>query len=878
MSASFAAKARAAIAPVINKIPRGLRDFVLIVTVLTVALLATYQYVVFSGDPNRAGRYDIYRAQGPLSYFMDYMIQREGQYPYWNPLTFMGMPYAANPVSVGLYPPNLVRSLLTTSPTPVNTQIGWAALMGFHILLAGVGITYLAKDHKLSLLASLLAAIIFMFSAIWVRRVCEYHFITMVAWVPWLLLIARHTLRSPSVLTKVISGTACSLIVGNALLSGAINIAPYFGLSVGMYALLYRITLIERPLQFSARGIVRVLSGDALFIGLMFGLGGMLASPLLLAGSELSSFGSRGGSGEYTFLPPVYKGTLHELFQNFIRYPGLKYESEAIRGAGIGAIVLAIAGLGFTRWKELLPALGVLLVLFDCAMGVPWPMATLVYKITPMEMVSSNRALDFGLILFGLVAAMGFDTVTRALTRRSALPWLLALAAGGFCLYSLWPLMEPKGFLEVTPLKGVGIPALTLAAVALAGWLPGKPLWRVAIVALIFAETLVWSRPYVHWLIYRENFPKWAGTFDGDATLWADNVRGTDPLSNRHLYALRGVMNGYEPAHIGRVRDVAGSEARLKGYRRLINPDEPTEANVRGNLLLKRAFWLSSQYVVGPLPKRSVPFISTTTTFLDAAQEISIPRVEVAEVQNKMHSGDVERRTLTHEDGSPFHVNAKGGAKKQSFELPPIEFTGRHNTVSVQYVAPGNATLRIRFTDPASGNWVHGMTQRLRKTAKEGATVEIALPDYAITETSLTLETTASASAVRFNQFDILADKRDENALITIKKRLANSVAVTLTNLPGPRLLTFMDAMYPGWKATVDGKETPIYLANEAFKAIAVPPGTHEVVFSYHPARLFLGFRIAGATLIIIVGTLGYGVWRDTKSRKGKPLLNQRDQ
>jgi hypothetical protein len=170
------------------------------------------------------------------------------------------------------------------------------------------------------------------------------------------------------------------------------------------------------------------------------------------------------------------------------------------------------------------------------------------------------------------------------------------------------------------------------------------------------------------------------------------------------------------------------------------------------------------------------------------------------------------------------------------------------------------------------------MTQRLRKTAKEGATVEIALPDYAITETSLTLETTASASAVRFNQFDILADKRDENALITIKKRLANSVAVTLTNLPGPRLLTFMDAMYPGWKATVDGKETPIYLANEAFKAIAVPPGTHEVVFSYHPARLFLGFRIAGATLIIIVGTLGYGVWRDTKSRKGKPLLNQRDQ
>lgn len=867
MAVSFAGKTRAMIGPVMRRVPRGLREFVLIVTVLTLALLATYSYVVFSGDPNRAGRYDIYRAQGPLSYFMDYMIHREGEYPYWNPLTFMGMPYAANPVSVGLYPPNVLRSLLTTNPTPVNTQIGWAALMGFHILLAGVGITYLAKDHKLSLLASLLAAIIFMFSAIWVRRVCEYHFITMVAWVPWLFLIARHTLRSPSISTKVLSGAACSLIVGNALLSGAINIAPYFGLSVGVYALLYRITLIERPLRFSLRGIFRALAGDALFIGLMFGLGGMLASPLLLAGAELSSFGSRGGNGEYTFLPPVFQGTFHELYQNFIRYPGLKYESEAIRGAGVGAIVLAIAGLGFVRRREIIPVLGVLLVLFDCAMGVPWPMATLVYKITPMEMVSSNRALDFGLILFGLLAAMGLDTVTRTLTRRSALTWLLGLVAGVCCLYSLSPLLGPGEFLEVTAATGVGIPAALIGIVALAAWLPGKPLWRVAIVALIFAETLVWSRPYVHWLIYRENFPKWAGAFDGSATLWADNVRGTDPLANRHLYALRGVMNGYEPAHIGRVRDVVGSNARLKGYRRLINPDEPTEANLRGNLLLKRAFWLSSQYAVGPLPKRTAPFPSTTTTYLDATQDIPVPRIELDDVPRQMHSGDVERRTLTHEDGSPFHFNGRRGAKKQAFELPLIEFNGRHNTLAIQYEAPGNATLRVRFTDPETGNWVHGMTQQLRKTPKEGATVEIALPDYPATKTSLTLEATGAASAARFNQFDVLADKRDENALITIKKRLANSVAVTLTDLPGPRLLTFMDAMYPGWKATVDGKETPIFLANEAFKAIAVPAGTHEVVFSYHPARLFLGFRIAGATLLIIAGTLGWGLWRARSSR-----------
>lgn len=872
---NFALRLRQRYGTVTRPIPYCLREFCLIVTVLSLALVITYQYVLFSGDPNRAGRYDIYRAQGPLSYFMDYMIHREGEYPYWNPLTFMGMPYAANPVSVGLYPPNLVRSLLTTNPTPVNTQIGWAALMGFHILLAGVGITYLAKDHKLSLLASLLAAIIFMFSAIWVRRVCEYHFITMVAWVPWLFLITRHTLRSPSALTKALSGTACSLIVGNALLSGAINIAPYFGLSVGMYALLYRITLIESPLRVDLRSTARVLSGDALFIGLMFGLGGMLASPLLLAGSELSHFGARGGSGEYTFLPPVYNGTLEGLFQNFIRYPGLKYESEAIRGVGIGALTLAIAGLGYRRWKEMIPALGVILILFDCAMGVPWPMATLVYKITPMEMVSSNRALDFGIILFALLGAMGFETLTGALSRRSDIVRVGALVAGIFCLYRLSPLLGPDTFLGVTPLWGIGVPALALVAMALAGRFGVKALWRVAIVALIFGETLVWSRPYVHWLIYRENFPKWAGVFDGSATLWDDNQRGTDPLANRHLYALRGVMNGYEPAHIGRVREVVASQAKLRSYRRLITPDEPTESNVRGNLLLKRSFWLSRQYAVGPLPPRNVPFASTTTTFLDAAQEVQVPQVDMSAIQNQMHSPDVERKTLTQPDGRPFHHEAKRSAKTQRFDLPPIQFGGKHNTLAVQYISGGNATLKVRFTDSVTGNWLDGMTQRLRKTPESGGTFEMALPDFDTTKTTFTLESTSAAGTLSFNQFDVLADRQDENPLITIKKRLANSVTLTLTDLPGPRILTFLDAMYPGWTATLDGKETAIFLADEAFKAIAVPAGTHEVVFRYHPARLFLGFRIAGVTLFIIVAALAYGAWRAVRNRRSEtsPVL-----
>lgn len=48
-----------------------------------------------------------------------------------------------------------------------------------------------------------------------------------------------------------------------------------------------------------------------------------------------------------------------------------------------------------------------------------------------------------------------------------------------------------------------------------------------------------------------------------------------------------------------------------------------------------------------------------------------------------------------------------------------------------------------------------------------------------------------------------------------------------------PQLLFLSDAHYPDWKAIVDGKETKIYRANYAFRAIYIPTGTHKIKFQY---------------------------------------------
>ena len=69
-------------------------------------------------------------------------------------------------------------------------------------------------------------------------------------------------------------------------------------------------------------------------------------------------------------------------------------------------------------------------------------------------------------------------------------------------------------------------------------------------------------------------------------------------------------------------------------------------------------------------------------------------------------------------------------------------------------------------------------------------------------------------------------------------------------------LLVLSDTYYPGWKAFVDGKETKIYRADYAFRALPLNAGTQRVEFVYDPMSFKLG---AGVTILGILGCIGMG-------------------
>lgn len=81
------------------------------------------------------------------------------------------------------------------------------------------------------------------------------------------------------------------------------------------------------------------------------------------------------------------------------------------------------------------------------------------------------------------------------------------------------------------------------------------------------------------------------------------------------------------------------------------------------------------------------------------------------------------------------------------------------------------------------------------------------------------------------------------------------SKVVIKTNANQDELLVLADQYEDGWKAFIDNQETIISPANLVFRAIKVPAGTHNIVFTYLPNSFKLGLIISSISLT------GFGVF-----------------
>lgn len=106
--------------------------------------------------------------------------------------------------------------------------------------------------------------------------------------------------------------------------------------------------------------------------------------------------------------------------------------------------------------------------------------------------------------------------------------------------------------------------------------------------------------------------------------------------------------------------------------------------------------------------------------------------------------------------------------------------------------------------------------------------------------------------SVQSMKFDADCTEREVGS-VDILSFTPNTVTLRAVT-PCNAFLVSSEVMYPGWRATIDNKETPIITGNMAFRVLYVPKGEHRIVFSFVPTVFVVGGAISLFTILLLCG------------------------
>ena len=101
----------------------------------------------------------------------------------------------------------------------------------------------------------------------------------------------------------------------------------------------------------------------------------------------------------------------------------------------------------------------------------------------------------------------------------------------------------------------------------------------------------------------------------------------------------------------------------------------------------------------------------------------------------------------------------------------------------------------------------------------------------------------------------------DSTATITLKTVQPNKLEYTSNN-KNEGFAVFSEMYYSkGWKATINGKEQPIYRVDYTLRGLKVPAGNHTILFTFEPEVVKTGSTIALISSILVGLLLILGVF-----------------
>jgi hypothetical protein len=797
---------------------------------------------------------DILAQHIPAKHFLVRSWGATGELPLWCPYRFGGEPFVHD-VQVGLfYPPHAIFYVLPENG--VGVALSW--LIVAHVILAGLGLYAYARDQGLGTAGALVAACGFMFAGKWLLHLLGGgHYVTVgLAWLPLVLLFLERAVRHGSLRCATAAGLFFGLL--------ALGTQPQWTFYAGLFLALWTLgTALEcagvwdgvltteagsPPLWCVLRTACSVLGTPYFRRWLGWGawtalLGGALAAVQFLPTLEAAAQSTRSAGVD---AGDLLRGGLRSLV--FIGGPALSSEPACLmwedRG-GFGLLWLAVAALapvlcrGRVRYQA-----GVTGVLFVFAFGGSalfqgLPGFSLFRQHARMLLIAALPvAYLAGVATHALATAPELSAVVRSRCRHVAGRVLAAVALlVGVFAFRLWLSHQPVRFHVYWLLLLLTVPA-AFWLLSQAGTM-ARPRWSLAWGVVLVADlwALAWPlvavRPEVD--VYGRSpcadyLAEHAGEHGRVLDLDAPEPTAL-PAFGASTVGLLGSSSGQGPllaasaVFPGRT-DVFQTSTPLGtgGPLAMMNGLESLRGyNPLDNLRYKEYL----QFITGEdRPLRPLdggltfPVISNFYIKNRSLLDLLGTRYLVAPLDDAREKDGWQRR---YDDEHPVCYDFIAGGLR---ELPHYAVYENSRVLPRAFVVPHAAPL------PARPEVLAALTSTdFRDT--------VLLEGYEPAAEDPSAGTVRSA---------VIADYRPNRVTVRVNG-----------NAPGYLVLT--DVWYPGWVCTVDGAPVGLHRADFLFRAVRVPAGEHEVVFTFAPRSYQLGrqvsvFALAAAAAALLLSWL----------------------
>ena len=717
-----------------------------------------------------------------------------GEIPWWNPYVALGMP-GAGTASATFEPIELVLGRFTSVPMLSNLKAVAALVIG------GYGMFLLVTTLGASRTAGLFAGLAFVFSGWTVAWLGRTNMLAEV-WMPWLFWATERVLRGASM--RFVG--ALALFAGFACLSSHPQTGVQIVAALAFYVALRAFAAgVPRPVLAGRLG----LTAAAVLVGVGIALVQLIPSANLIANAELPAQGRS-----------VVRDASDVVTAGWYALLG---DWKVIR-RDLPTAVMTVAPLFFGT----------------AATDSYWWRG-----LNMMEMMPYAGLLP---LFFGAYAA----------ARRREIPgvhvWLVMTVVAFGAMYAL-PVFNAVNYLPVIGLANNGRLRL---------------LFRFA---LIVSAAFGLDRLLSDLAERRPGWARWVGTYAGVVL-----------LTPAVTYAVLRWMNIAAPAPLLMLRSEAGIVMILAALTALVamRARGALGATPFRALVLSLAFadplWHFGTFNP-PVPTAHVFPETPLVQFLRA--DPSLFRV----------SSGTDARVMTPDSKMPYRLfdidtfdvlNVRRHAKLQErvngrpldgfktlrvFDFrDPARHRGLISLMNVKYIlVPGSD---LAPTNPF--HHVRGFRLVYDREARAYENLEV-MPRAFLTDRVTHVSAEQALAAITAPDFDprgpvfledpasprLPASTEGPAGPARVTALSANRVVVQ-ANASRASYLVLTDTYYPGWRARVDGRPTPIYQANYLFRAVYLTPGEHEIEFTFMPASYRLAMAGTLASLALVAGCFAW--------------------